>query len=121
VRRHQKSGSTTNNLTATHRTQLLGCVATKNLEAPPIISQRRTPCTRVRETGFLRVAVRNRFFLINRNWEAKIVTKTRFLIAAGGQKKPGFFDKSKLGSKDCGKNPVSDFRHYMAARIPMMI
>jgi len=39
----------------------------------------------------------------------------------GGQKKPGFFDKSKLASKDCGKNPVSDFRHYIAARIPMMI
>jgi hypothetical protein len=85
------------------------------------ISQIRTACTEVRETGFLRVAVRNRVFEFNQNWEANIVAKTRFLIAAGGQKKPGFFDKSKLASKYCGKNPVSDFRHYMAARIPMMI
>ncbi|MEG4841364.1 hypothetical protein [Microcoleus sp. B9-D4] len=39
VRRHQKSGSTTNNLTATHHTQLVGCVATKNREAPPKIGK----------------------------------------------------------------------------------
>ncbi|NJK66900.1 MAG: hypothetical protein HC789_06955 [Microcoleus sp. CSU_2_2] len=50
MRRHQKSGSTTNNLRATHRTtkktkretKLVGCVATKNLEAPPTIFERRT-------------------------------------------------------------------------------
>jgi len=40
----------------------------------------------VRETGFLRVAVRNRVFEFNQNWEANIVTKTRFLIAAGGKR-----------------------------------
>ncbi len=62
----------------------------------------------MRETGFLRVAVRNRVFELNSNWEVNIVAKTRFLIVAGGQKKPGFFDKSKRGSKYCGKNPVSD-------------
>jgi hypothetical protein len=62
----------------------------------------------VRETGFLRVAVRNRVFEFNQNWEANIVAKTRFLICARCCEKPGFFDKSKLGSKDCDKNPVSD-------------
>jgi hypothetical protein len=91
------------------------------LQIKSTIAQRRTACTEVRETGCLRVAVRNRVFSINQNGEAKIVTKTRFLIAAGGQKKAGFLDKSKLASTYCGKNPVSDFRHYMAARIPMMI
>jgi len=51
----------------------------------------------------VRVAVRNRVFSINPNWEANIVAKTRFLIAAGGQKKPGFFDKLKLEVKIMAK------------------
>jgi hypothetical protein len=50
------------------------------LQIKSTIAQRRTACTGVRETEFLR----------------------------GGPKKPGFFHKSKLGSKDWGKNPVSD-------------
>jgi hypothetical protein len=50
------------------------------------ISQIRTACTEVRETGFLRVAVRNRVFEFNQNWEANILAKIRFLICAQGVK-----------------------------------
>jgi hypothetical protein len=52
----------------------------------------RTACTEVRETGFLRVAVKETgFFELNQNWEANIVAKTRFLICARGVKETGFF------------------------------
>jgi hypothetical protein len=66
--------------------QIVGCVAICNLPIKSTISQIRTACTEVRETGFLRVAVRNRVFEFNQNWEANIVAKTRFLICARGVK-----------------------------------
>lgn len=97
VRRHLQFANHIDNLTATHRPH-------------------KGESNRVFARG-----ERNRVFSINQNWEANIVAKTWFLICARGSKKLGFFDKLKRGSKDCGKNLVSDFRLYMAARIPMMI
>ena len=85
------------------RFKIVGCVAICNLQIKSTISHIRTACTEVRETGFLRGGWKKPGFFDKSKLGSKYVTKTRFLICARGWKKPDFFDKSKREAKIVAK------------------